>query len=92
MAITKDQLIRDLAESTDLQRNDVRTLLEQLAEIIADALENDGEISLPGIGKLKAGERPARIGRNPATGQAIQIAAKKTIKLVPAKALLDALN
>ena len=60
MAITKDQLIRDLAESTDLQRNDVRTLLEQLAEIIADALENDGEISLPGIGKLKAGELAVR--------------------------------
>ena len=92
MAITKGQLIRDLAESTDLQRNHVRTLLEQLAEIIADALENDGEISLPGIGKLKASQRPARIGRNPATGQAIQIAAKKTVKLVPAKALLDALN
>ena len=52
MAITKDQLISDLAEACDLQKSDVRALLDQLGEIVADALENDGEISLPGIGKL----------------------------------------
>ncbi len=92
MAITKDQLISDLAETTDLQKSDVRALLEQLSEIVADALENDGEINLPGIGKLKLSERPARTGRNPQTGKAIQIAAKKVIKLVPAKALVDGLN
>ena len=92
MAITKDQLISDLAESTDLQKTDVRALLEQLGDIVADALENDGEISLPGIGKLKVTERPARTGRNPATGKPIQIAAQKAIKLVPAKALVDGLN
>ena len=92
MAITKDQLISDLAEATDLQKSDVRALLDQLGDIVADALENDGEINLPGIGKLKVSERPARTGRNPATGKAIQIAAKKAIKLVPAKALVDGLN
>lgn len=92
MAITKDQLIGDLAEAIDLQKNDVRALLEQLGEIVADALENDGEISLPGIGKLKVSERAARTGRNPQTGKAIQIAAKKVIKLVPAKGLTDVLN
>ncbi len=92
MAITKDQLISDLAEAIDLQKNDVRALLEQLSEIVADALENDGEITLPGIGKLKVSERAARTGRNPQTGKAIEIAAKKVIKLVPAKALTDALN
>jgi DNA-binding protein HU-beta len=92
MAITKDQLISDLAEAIDLQKSDVRALLEQLGEIVADALENDGEITLPGIGKLKVSERPARTGRNPQTGKAIEIAAKKVVKLVPAKALTDALN
>ncbi|MNG09386.1 DNA-binding protein HU 1 [compost metagenome] len=92
MAITKDQLISDLSEAIDLQKSDVRALLEQLGEIVADALENDGEISLPGIGKLKVNERPARTGRNPQTGQSIQIAAKKVVKYVPAKALTDAIN
>lgn len=92
MAISKDQLIADLAEATDLQKSDVRALLDQLGEIVADALENDGEITLPGIGKLKVSERPARTGRNPQTGKAIQIAAKKVVKYVPAKALTDAIN
>lgn len=92
MAITKDQLISDLSEAIDLQKSDVRALLEQLGEIVTDALENDGEITLPGIGKLKVSERPARTGRNPQTGKAIEIAAKKVVKLVPAKALTDALN
>lgn len=92
MAITKDQLISDLSEAIDLQKSDVRALLEQLGEIVADALENDGEISLPGIGKLKVNERPARTGRNPQTGKAIEIAAKKVVKYVPAKALTDAIN
>lgn len=92
MPLSKAQLISDLAEATDLGKVQVSALLEQLAEIVADALENDGEISLPGIGKLKLGERPARTGRNPSTGQAIEIAAKKVVKLVPAKALVDGLN
>lgn len=92
MAISKDQLISDLAEACDLQKNDVRAVLAQLGDIVADALENDGEISLPGIGKLKVSERAARNGRNPATGKTIEIAAKKVIKLVPAKSLIDGLN
>jgi DNA-binding protein HU-beta len=47
---------------------------------------------LPGIGKLKVTARPARSGRNPQTGKAIEIAAKNVVKFVPAKALTDALN
>jgi DNA-binding protein HU-beta len=92
MAITKDQLISDLAEAVSLPKATVRTLIDQLGEIVGDALENDGEITLPGIGKLKVSERPARTGRNPQTGKAIEIAAKKVVKLVPAKALTDGLN
>ena len=60
MALSKDQLIGDIAEATDLEKSSVRNVLEQLSQIVADALENDGEITLPGIGKLKVSERPAR--------------------------------
>ena len=62
MALTKDQLIQDIAEAIDAQKTTVRSALDQLAEIVKDALENDGEITLPGIGKLKVSERPARTG------------------------------
>jgi DNA-binding protein HU-beta len=92
MAITKDQLIADLAESTGATKVQVRAVIEQLSQIVADQLENGGEITLPGVGKLKVTERPARTGRNPSTGAAIEIAAKKVIKLVVAKGLTDAVN
>src|SRR5690606_32387583 len=68
MALNKDQLITDIAEATDLSKTSVRAVLDQLAQIAADELEHSGEITLPGLGKLKVGERPARTGRNPQTG------------------------
>ncbi len=69
MALTKDQLIQDIAEAIDAQKTTVRSALDQLAEIVKDALENDGEITLPGIGKLKVSERPARTVPQPADRQ-----------------------
>lgn len=90
--MTKDQLISDIADAVDLPKTQVRAVLEQLSEVVTDALENGSELTLPGIGKLKVAERPARTGRNPQTGKSIQIAAKKVVKFVPAKALSDSLN
>ena len=92
MALTKDQLIADLAESCGVTKAQARELLDQLGQIVADQLENGGEITLAGIGKLKVTERTARTGRNPSTGAAIEIAAKKVVKFVPAKALTDGIN
>ena len=92
MALTKDQLIADIAESIAAPKATAKNALEQLGQIVADQLENGAEITLPGIGKLKVAERPARTGRNPSTGAAIEIAAKKVVKFVPAKALTDAIN
>jgi len=92
MALSKDQLINEIAEATNSTKTHIRDVLDQLSQVVNDALDNDGEITLPGIGKLKVTERPARTGRNPQTGAAIDIAAKKVIKLVPAKALVDSIN
>jgi len=92
MTITKDQLLTDIAEATDLSKANVRAVLEQLSEIVSDALENSDEVTLPGIGKLKITARPARSGRNPQTGKIIQIAAKNVVKFVAAKALTDSVN
>ncbi|AOE62049.1 HU family DNA-binding protein [Pseudomonas corrugata] len=92
MALTKDQLIADIAEAIDAPKTTARNALDQLGQIVADQLESGGEITLPGIGKLKVTERPARTGRNPSTGAAIEIAAKKVVKLVPAKGLVDSIN
>lgn len=92
MPISKARLINDIAEATDLTRTEVTAVLEQLGEIVSDALENRDEISLPGIGKFKVTTRAARTGRNPATGSSILIAARNSVKFVPAKALSEAVN
>ncbi|MDH0746258.1 HU family DNA-binding protein [Pseudomonas sp. GD03842] len=92
MALTKDQLIADIAEAIDAPKTTARNALDQLGQIVADQLEAGSEITLPGIGKLKITDRPARTGRNPSTGAAIEIAAKKVVKFVPAKVLTDSIN
>jgi len=92
MALTKDQLIADIAEAIDAPKTTARNALDQLGQIVADQLESGSEITLPGIGKLKITERTARTGRNPSTGAAIEIAAKKVVKFVPAKVLTDSIN
>ena len=92
MALTKDQLIADIAEAIDAPKTTARNALDQLGQIVADQLESGSEITLPGIGKLKITERPARTGRNPSTFAAIEIAAKKVVKFVPAKVLTDSVN
>ncbi|RMR67402.1 DNA-binding protein HU, form N [Pseudomonas savastanoi pv. fraxini] len=63
-----------------------------MGQIVAYQLASGAEITLPGIGKLKVAERPARTGRNPSTGAAIEIAAKNVVKFVSAKVLNDAIN
>jgi len=62
-----------------------------LMNMMAEAVAADEEISLPGSGKFRLKDRPARAGRNPATGEAITIAACKKLTFTPAKALKDRL-
>lgn len=59
--------------------------------MMAEAVAAGEEVSLPGFGKFRLKDRPARAGRNPATGEAITIAASKKLTFTPAKALKDRL-
>lgn len=69
----------------------VTAVLDTLADVAQKQLTGAGtELTLPGIGKLKAVSKPARTGRNPATGEEIEIPAKTAVKFVVAKALKDA--
>ncbi|MER5390090.1 HU family DNA-binding protein [Saccharopolyspora oryzae] len=90
--MTKDQLVTDIAENVDVPKATAQRVLEAVGLIVGEQLENGDEIALPGIGKFKVAERPARTGRNPSTGESIEIAAKKVVKFAPAKALGEAVN
>lgn len=73
-------------------KTNVKAVLESLASVTHAELLQGGEVTLPGLGKLSVKEAAARKGRNPATGESIDIAARKAPKFSAAKALKDAVN
>lgn len=88
-ALTKSQLITKLAEKHDLTKKTMDGILEELTELAYKGAKNG--FTFPGIGKLVVQHRKARMGRNPQTGEAIKIAAKKVLKFRVAKAAKDAI-
>ena len=88
-AMTKAQILKALAEQTDLPKAKVTEFMDALATM---AYEQAAEgFTIPGIGKLVLVNRKASIGRNPQTGEAIQIPAKTVVKFRVAKACKDAI-
>ena len=86
--MTKSQIIAEIAEKSEISKVQAKTALEALAEL-AYAGAADG-FTIPGIGKLVKVDRAARMGRNPATGETIEIPAKTVLKFRIAKAAKDA--
>ena len=87
--MTKAQTIAALAEKSDLSKAQVDKLLVELAALAYAEAQNS--FVIPGIGKLVVVNRKARVGRNPATGETIQIPAKRVVKFRVAKACKEAL-
>lgn len=87
-----NELADALATSQGLIKADARTVVDAVFALIADAATTGEEISLNGFGKFKVKEMAARVGRNPANGATIQIAASKKLAFAPAKNLKDKLN
>ena len=86
--LSKTQIIAALAEKTELNKKDVAAVLDELAALAY--AEADKGFTIPGLGKLLKQERAARKGRNPATGEEIDIPAKTVLKFRIAKAAKDA--
>jgi DNA-binding protein HU-beta len=89
--MTQTQIIQALAEKCEVTKKVSKSLLDTLAQTAVAEVKKNGLFVLPGIGRLVRVERKARMGRNPATGQAIKIAAKKVVKFRVAKAAKDAI-
>ncbi len=89
--MTQTQLIREIATTCDVPNKVAKQFLETYAQIAVRETKKTGMFVMPGIGKLVRAERKARIGRNPATGEAIKIPAKKVVKFRVAKAVKDAI-
>ena len=89
--MTQTQLIKTLAENCEISNKTAKQVLESLATTALKEVKKTGVFVVPGLGKLVRVERKARIGRNPATGQQINIPAKKVVKFRVAKAVKDAI-
>ena len=89
--MTQAELIAAIAELSGAKQTTGKDVLAAMSTITREALTRGDELTLPGIGKVTVKDRPARTGRNPATGEAIEIPAKRAVRLVPAKVLKDAL-
>ena len=88
--MTQSEVINYIAERTSLNRAQVKQFFEDLANLAASEVKSGGEFVLPGFGKLVRSQRKAREGRNPATGETIQIPAKTTVRFRVGKALKTA--
>jgi DNA-binding protein HU-beta len=87
--MTKSQLINFIAEEAEVPRKTAVAMLEALSNVAYKEAKKG--FTLPGLGKLVLVNRKARMGRNPATGEAIKIPAKKVLKFRIAKAAKDAI-
>ncbi len=87
---TKGQLVSHFAEKFALTMKVAAEVVDEMAALAVTETKKKGGFALPGIGKTALVKRKARMGRNPATGEAIKIPAKTVIKIRPAKAFKDA--
>lgn len=86
----KSELFAHFAERFDMKRTQARDFFDELAVLGEKELKRAGEFVLPGMVKLVVQKRKARMGRNPATGEAIKIPAKTVVKAKIVKQLKDA--
>jgi len=84
------QLAATLAEKHEMPKKLASAVLDDLVELVAEHLKNGDKVRITGLGILQVRSRPARTGRNPATGEPIEIKASKKIAFRPAKDLKDA--
>ena len=89
--MTQTAIIRELAETAEISNKVAKALLEHFASMAVRETKKNGVFVIPGIGRLVRSERKARMGRNPATGEAIKIPAKKVVKFRIAKSVKDAI-
>lgn len=90
--MTKAELVSAMAEKTGLTNKDAAAAVNAFTESVKEALVKGDKVQLVGFGTFEVAERAARMGRNPSTGESIQIAASKTAKWKSSSVLKSDLN
>ncbi len=90
--MNKGDLINKIADGANLSKAQAGEALNAVLDGITDALKDGDKVTLIGFGTFSVSKREARTGRNPQTGETIQIAAKNVVKFKPGKELSDSVN
>jgi integration host factor alpha subunit len=90
--MTKAELIESISSKVDLQKGTAERIVNTIFDDIVAALKNGDKVNISGFGTFQVSDRKARTGRNPKTGEAIQINASRSAKFKPGKVLKDSLN
>ena len=90
--MNKQELIAKIAEKSNLSKKDAAAALTALTDVITEALKAEGKVAIPSLGTFELRERAARTGKNPRTGEKVEISAKKVPAFKAAKALKDAVE
>lgn len=90
--MNKTELVDEISKETGLTKKDSEAALKSFIGVVTKELSKGDDVQIIGFGTFSVGERAARSGRNPKTGETIKIAASKSPKFKPGKALKDAVN
>jgi integration host factor subunit alpha len=90
--VTKADLAESIYDKFPIDKQKAAQIVEDLIELIKDALEKDGKVMLSGFGSYEVKSKPARRGRNPQTGETITLRARKVVKFKPSALLRKAIN
>ena len=92
MSLTKAEIIRNVTQKTGLPKNQSSQAVEQLIEIVKDTLASGEDVLISGFGKFCVREKPPRRGRNPATGDAMMLSARRVVTFKCSGKLRDRCN
>ena len=90
--MNKKQLVAKISSTLGQSKADAASTFDSITTIILNELKNDETVKIAGFGTYNVAKRKARVGRNPRTGESIQIAASQKVKFLPAKSLKEMFN
>lgn len=90
--MTKPELIRELAEDFELPRRQIAELVDTILEKMTATLKKGDKVQLAPFGQFKVRNRPARMARNPQTGEPVKVPAKRVMRFLPSRALKEAVG
>jgi DNA-binding protein HU-beta len=88
--VNRSQLLNELAERNGVTRREADTFLTSFTDLITATVSTGEDVAISGFAKFRRIDRPARMARNPATGEQVRVAAKRVARITPLKAFKDA--